>query len=34
MDIFEFYELLLKYLFELDILNKTVDGKDLPWMSG
>ena len=34
MDIFEFYELLLKYLFELDILSKTVDGKDLPWMSG
>ena len=23
-----------KYLFELDILNKTVDDKDPPWMSG
>ena len=32
--LFESYELLFKYLFELDILNKTVDGKDPPWMSG
>ena len=32
--IFESYELLFKYLFELDILNKTVDDKDPPWTSG
>ena len=32
--IFESYELLFKYLFELDILNKTADDKDPPWMSG
>ena len=32
--IFESYELLFKYLFGLDILNKTVDDKDPPWMSG
>ena len=34
MHIFESYELIFKYLFELDILNKTVDDKDPPWMSG
>ena len=34
MHIFGSYELLFKYLFELDILNKTVDDKDPPWMSG
>ena len=34
MHIFGSYELLFKYLFELDILNKTVDDKDPSWMSG
>ena len=34
MHIFGSYELLFKYLFELDILNKTADDKDPPWMSG
>ena len=32
--IFQSFELLFKYLFELHILNKTVDNKDPPWMSG
>ena len=34
MHIFGSHELLFKYLFELDILNKTVNEKDPPWMSG
>ena len=34
MHIFYSYELVFKYLFQLDTLNKTVDDKDPPWMSG
>ena len=31
---FETNELLFKYSFKLDILNKTVDNNGRPWMSG